>query len=557
MEKKELLNELDLVTKDNIARVLWMREFDAEKIPEDVIDYIKSDKNSAKSFGERMQYRLQDMINYPDSFTPSYKKRYKTFIKHSEFLTPLQAYVMTHLLGLDSSRGYEKIPDEADLTFPQHHVPQLGYQVGWHFFVGNCVGENNKEYGILFLLYRYSLLPPPIARHFGLSDLENQIFEFQLAVAEAGNRHYQAKPLAVAGTTGLVKFSNEPFSYYLGKNTARSLQNDSLFPIRLQGWGINLEEESTVEIQVDLTLSSTKDFLLQGNKGCLPCCCGIGTLYYSATNLKLKPNSILKLKGEEIKLKEGKFWFDHQWGNSLEPLGNSRCELVRAASNMVESHSRGWDWFMGQFDGEREITMAAPHRDENCEFYEQTGPNPPGVMTVNVTGHYIDEKSKATKISGHLEVSEWVKSEKSSDPNQYQITHTWYPNKWNFSFGEDVPEDIRSFTMVPIVKTGQSGFNASGAQYSEGGVYIKDKKGNLIGRGFAESVYYANGVKNMLSLSGLPVTPKMLDLVRKPSPLSFLKIRSFLTLAWPANRAKIKKILLKCVEQGLPTSMIG
>ncbi len=67
----------------------------------------------------------------------------------------------------------------------------------------------------------------------------------------------------------------------------------------------------------------------------------------------------------------------------------------------------------------------------------------------------------------------------------YRVTHTWYPNKWEFSFDENVPEDIRNFTMTPIVQGGQSGFNASGAQYSEVAVYIKDIGGNIIGKGFA------------------------------------------------------------------------
>lgn len=552
---KDDFRELDEITLDNIARVLWMREFEPDKIPENILDQILSEKNSPKMFGARMKYRLEDLIKNPDSYTPSYKARYNEFIKHCNSLHPLQAYAMTHLLGLDSSRGYDKIPDHADLKFPETNAPQLGYQVGWHFFVGNCRGDNNKEYGILFLLYRYTMLPPPIARHFGLTDMENQMYEFQLAVAEAGSKHYQAKPIAVAGTTGLIEFKNNPFNYALGKNTATS-QGDGLFPMRLNGWGVNLEEDP-VEIEVDLTLESNKDILLQGNNGCLPCCCGIGTLYYSATNLNLDGSrSVLKLGGETINLKEGKFWFDHQWGNSLEPLGNSQCELMRVASVLNESHTRGWDWFMAQFDGDRELTMAAPHTDANIEFYNQTGAEDPGTMNVKVTGHYIDDKSVSKHVTGNLTVDKWVKSEKSSDPEDYWITNTWYPNRWIFKFGKDIPEDIREFTMTPIVEGGQSGFNASGAQYSEGGVYLKNPEGILLGHGFAESVYYADVTRNMLHLAGLPVTDEMVNLVKKPSASALLKIKSMLKLLVPSNRDKLGKKLEKCMEEGLPMAMV-
>ncbi|MGZ7050195.1 MAG: lipocalin-like domain-containing protein, partial [Methanobacterium sp.] len=496
---------LDSVTKDNIARVLWATRFEYAKIPEDIINKLQDNKNSPEDFGKRMKYRLQKLIDNPDSFTPSYKKRYQKFIEHSDSLYALQAYAMTHLLGLDSVKGYKDLPDKANLKFPDTHLPQLGYQVGWHFFVGNCKGENGNEYGILFLFYRYSLLPPTHAEFFGLTDLENQIFEFQLAVGEAGNRHYQSKPIAIAGTTGLASFSNDPFNYRIGNNSIQSLDDDKLFPLQLKGWGVNLED-SPVELEVDITLNSNKEFLLQGKNGCLPCCCDIGTLYYSATNLSLDPTkSILKFNGEKIKLIEGQFWFDHQWGNALEPLGNPRCEVMRAANNMVESHSRGWDWFMAQFHGKREITMYAPHTDENLKFYEQTGDNPPETMTVKVKGQLIEENNSIKDITGILNISEWIKSQRSSDPNQYWVTNTWYPNKWEFSFDKMVPDDIRNFIMIPIVQTGQSGFNASGAQYSEGAVYIKDNNGKLIGKGFAESVYYANVVKNMLHLAGLPL----------------------------------------------------
>ncbi len=37
--------------------------------------------------------------------------------------------------------------------------------------------------------------------------------------------------------------------------------------------------------------------------------------------------------------------------------------------------------------------------------------------------------------------------------------------------------------MTSIIDRGQSGFNASGAQYSEGGVYIKDTHGKHIEHG--------------------------------------------------------------------------
>ncbi|MBI5679370.1 MAG: ATP-binding protein [Methanobacterium sp.] len=549
MENQELLDMLDEETRDNIAKALWMHEFDASKIPEDIIKKLKREKNSNESFGRRMQYLLEERLKNPDSFTPSYKNVYKTLIEHSKSLSPHQAYAMTLFLGMDSSKGYEAIPAKADFKLPQDDAPQFNYQLGWHFIVGSCVGENGKEYGVQFMFWQYALLPPEIAKHFGLSEIENQILELHLAVSEAGGKHYRSKPILIAGTTGLIDFSDNPFDYTFGKNKIKALNEDSTFPLQIKGWGIDLNPDSPSDIEVDITLTQNKDYLLQGKNGCDPCCGGVGTLYYSVPNLRVDPDkSILRINEEEVSLKSGKFWYDHQWCNGMLPAGSPRVKVLRVANNLSEKPAGGWDWFMAQFDEDRELTMASIHSNEMKQFYEQTGPNPPGVMKVNVSGKYIDEKNNSKGVKGTLKVTEWIKSVKSQDPDLYPVTNTWYPQRWEFEFGEDVPEDIRNFVMTPIVDGGQSGFFGSGLHYSEGAVYLKDREGNLIGRGFAESTGYADPILNRLRLSGLPETEEMRDKVEIPQPSSFLKLISSAYILWPKNKSKLKKLLKNCVD---------
>lgn len=549
MENQELLDMLDEETRDNIAKALWMQDFDASKVPENIIKRLKSEKNSNESFGRRMQYLLKEKLNNPDSFTPRYKNVYETLIEHSKSLSPHQAYAMTLFLGMDSSKGYEAIPAKADFKLPRDDAPQFDYQLGWHFIVGSCIGENGKEYGVQFMFWQYALLPPNIARHFGLSDVENQILELHLAVTEAGGRHYRSKPILIAGTTGLIDFSNNPFDYTFGKNKIKALKEDSTFPLQIKGWGIDLSTDSPSDIEVDITLTQAKDYLLQGKNGCDPCCGGVGTLYYSITNLRVDPDkSVLRINEEEVSLKSGKFWYDHQWCNGMLPAGNPRVKVLRAANNMNEKPPGGWDWFMAQFKDDRELTMASIHSNEMKQFYKQIGPNPPGIMEVEVSGKYIDEKNNSKSVKGNLKVTEWIKSEKSQDPDLYPVTNTWYPQRWEFSFGEDVPEDIRNFVMIPIVDGGQSGFFGSGLHYSEGAVYLKDHEGNSIGRGFAESTGYADPIMNRLKLSGLPETEEMRDKLEIPQPSSLLKLRSFLYMIWPKNKSKLKKLLSNCVD---------
>jgi hypothetical protein len=289
MNPQAALDQLGEETRANIAQALWLPELEPGQLPEDILACLLSEKNSSKAFGERMQYRLRDLLADPESFTPGYRKLYKTLLQHADSLTPKQAYVMTNLLGLDSCRGYQGIPPKADFRFPREDAPQLGYQLGWHFFVGSCTGQNGREYGVELMFWQYSILPPPMARQSGLSDWENQVLELHLAVSVAGERHYRARPIVVAGTTGLLNFSDEPYSYTLGRNFIRSDRAGSLFPLRLRARGSDMGWDAPVEIDIDLTLTSTKDYFLQGDGGCLPSVGGVGTLYYSVPNLRVDP----------------------------------------------------------------------------------------------------------------------------------------------------------------------------------------------------------------------------------------------------------------------------
>ena len=115
---KDAFMDLDELEKQNIATALWMKDFQTKKIPKNVKNNILSDKNSPAAFGDRMKQRIQDLLDNPDSFTPSYRERYNKLLEYCDSLTPLQAYAMNHLLGLDSSRGYQDVPTEANLEFP-------------------------------------------------------------------------------------------------------------------------------------------------------------------------------------------------------------------------------------------------------------------------------------------------------------------------------------------------------------------------------------------------------------------------------------------------------
>ncbi|HPB62884.1 MAG TPA: hypothetical protein PLD15_02935, partial [Mesotoga sp.] len=159
-------------------------------------------------------------------------------------------------------------------------------------------------------------------------------------------------------------------------------------------------------------------------------------------------------------------------------------------------------------------------------------------------GIFVDQEGNTMDQDGVMIVSEWVKSINSPYPELYWVTDTWYPNSWEFRFeGEGVPENIRHFFLKPVVEGGQSGFFAHGPQYSEGGVYALDAEGNIIGKGFAESVSYADTAENALAITGLPYNEEIRQALESPSISDFDKLIIGIYLAWPENQEKLIKLV--------------
>jgi predicted secreted hydrolase len=539
------LDGLDADTRDSLARALWSLELRADQLTPEQLRAILAPQNSNAAFGQRMQAYLLELALNPPAFIPDAAERYAAFFPYCSSLSPHQAYAMSALLGAERSQGYFTMPEKADLVFPRANAMQLDALLGWYFFVGSCADASGNEYGVELMFFGGALLPPALASRLGLSEMENQVFEMHFAVAKAGDRHYQAKPILLAGTSGLLSFDADGLGAAMGKNVIRSHDSENVFPLQIQAWGQDDGEAAPVQLAIDLTFASGRGYLLQGADGCAPCCDGIGTLYYSIPNLQIDPTlSTLTLSGKEIALTSGAFWFDHQWGMLG---GMSNTPVMRAVGNLQPAGPGGWDWFEAQFVGDRQITCAAIHTNDHRQFYFQTGPNPPGTMQVTVHGKYMDEAAVTHDLSGTLRIPEWVKSEKSPAPTEYPPTGTWYPNRWEFEFGDDVPEEIRVFSMTPIVSGGQSGFFASGSQYSEGAVYLHNPAGADIGRGFAESVQYADSIVNEVRLAGLPDNDAMLALVRNDEPSNALKLISEAYVALHAD--EVQTIIGTC--QGL------
>jgi CrtC N-terminal lipocalin domain len=440
------------------------------------------------------------------------------------------------------------------LEFPHANEVDLSAQFGWYYVVGTALGSNGRHYGILLMMLSTALLPPPIAASLSLTPTENMTTQLQLAVNEEGGAHYQVRPTIVGGTTGLLEFKPDLFYSVMGKNRMESVHKDGrFFPMQMRAKGWDYSTAPPTPIKINITFSSGSNYLREGNNGCEPCCGRIGTLYYSIPRMVLDgARSTLDLNGRKIRLKSGVFWLDHQWGTS----GNPKVDVLRAAGNTQPPGVGGWDFFPVDFTGDRELVVLALHSAAFKNYYGQTGPNPPGPepMTVTVHGKYVDENDHFTQVKGTLSVTKWVRSTSTPDPAQFPVSHVWYPDQWEFSFGKTLPPDISKFTMKPLTNGDSTLYFANGTQYQEAPVQIINSQGDKVGTGYAEGTDYSLVpvvTSNQLQIAGLPDTPAAFT---PPAPSPALINESKIFIEKPENKIKlaIEGLLCSINTDGTP-----
>ncbi len=557
--------ELAPETLKNVARVLRMETYDPQKVPADIRKALHSEVNSPKAFGQRMRSRLEELLTYPDSFTPSYENRYKSMIYHADSLTPHQAYAYNMLLGEDSSKYYKEVPPTVTFDFREDDRPQFEYPCGWHFFVGSVWDTDGQEYGVQLMFWQVALLPPTMMQASGLTTIQNQMVEIHFAISRVGDRHYRSEPYVIAGTTGLIHFNARKYEYVVGKNIIASQApagSQSLFPLRLSAWGLDESGQPPVPFAIDLVLEQNKSYLLNGDKGLAPSCGGVGTLYYSVPRLTIDADqSTLSLDGKTVDLAKGLMWYDHQYGTGFMPGGNPRSELIRAFSRTRPQSPGGWEWIPVQFKDDTELALTAMHNSANAQqgFYNNTGPNMPGVMTAKIKGNYVPPSGKGEKIipvpvNGTMKVLEWVQSQVAY--GEYQRTNVWFPNlvevsvnKTNATNPVVFDASKQHFFLHPVVETGQQGFFAGGSQYSEGAVFVNSKQdgtGVDLGRGFLESTGYGNALNQTIRLAGLPQTEEMRKLLLPPPITQELKNKCTAFISKPENAAELLRELGLC-----------
>jgi predicted secreted hydrolase len=295
------------------------------------------------------------------------------------------------------AQGFSGLGSDADgftlpvkgraLSFPNDHGAHSGYRIEWWYLTANLTGDDGRDYGIQWTLFRSALTPDE-----GSGWQSSQVWMAHAALTSA-DAHYTDERLARGGI-GQAGVDVRPFRAWIDDwhMTSRAAPHED--QISRVAVAANGSAFSYV-----LSLEASGPLVPQGDNGySLKSAQGQASYYYSQPFYSVTGS--IMMDGRKVTV-TGKAWFDHEW--SSQPLAEDQT---------------GWDWFSFHFDSGEKL-MGFRLRGAKESFTSATWinadgrpePQPPGALSceplerAEVAGRSVPIRWRVTLPSKKLDVT--------------------------------------------------------------------------------------------------------------------------------------------------------
>ncbi|MFP4518358.1 MAG: lipocalin-like domain-containing protein [Oceanicaulis sp.] len=260
-------------------------------------------------------------------------------------------------------------------SFPEDHLAHPEYRIEWWYLTANLKGEDGREYGVQWTLFR-SALAPEAGEGFGAP---------QLWMGHAGlttpDAHFAAERLARGGV-GQAGTSSDPFTAHIDEWEMRSTAEtgDALDALALFARG------DAFSYRLDLTAEGPLVF--HGEDGySVKSAAGQASYYYSQPFYAV--DGVLELPGGEVAV-TGTAWLDREW--SSQPLSEAQD---------------GWDWVSLNFEtGQKLMGFQLRQRDGSVYTYA-SWIEPDGALTALEDGALEMTPLETAAVAGRDVPTRW------------------------------------------------------------------------------------------------------------------------------------------------------
>ncbi len=238
------------------------------------------------------------------------------------------------------------------IRFPQDHLAHPEYAIEWWYLTANLFDEKGNQYPLQWTLFRFR------DQNFRKDATQHPWSDGQRYMAHAkliSAQHNWFEERFARGGVGnvAVELSGEDqsqFSAYIDDWIWQS-NTPELLPATLK-FTINSH------LAIDLSLSAEPNYILHGNQGFSEKLSdgSQASMYYSEPFIRASGTIKKEIDGEKGEIHvAGHAWFDHEW-----------------SSQLVDSHSLGWDWFSIHLDDGRKLMLFNMRHAEQGNFWSGT-----------------------------------------------------------------------------------------------------------------------------------------------------------------------------------------
>lgn len=394
----------------------------------------------------------------------------------SGVVTPLQLSCAISMPYDKSNLGFKKIePISSNDPLSTSCLQFTQGRFGWYFTYAHL-----GDVAFTFIIARIETAPPSIIKELGLSPADGCLYGVS---AGYGTRGGVWVTLPVSVFQGKYVCNGEDFEFnYIPDPSVPWLSVCSCsFTPGTFGFNLQWTDKNNGPVGITAQLTSSKPPVYDGPKGCDPCIAGVGSLYWSYTNMSvscsLGPSSSLVTR-------KGIGWIDHQW-MGVGVLDNPLLTLITNTLGMFSTPIIiRWAWMTLQLPGDLQYNIINYFSDLPVigKEYKLTATKIQGITTTySVSGTCVIDTTESV-----------------TDPSN-GVTQT-FPTQFTVKLND------KSYILKAVF--GQSIiYTTKGVRNWEGPADVIDEDGKMIGVGFIEG----NNIISENELISIPGTIAKID----------------------------------------------